>query len=168
MIKPLALRTALVAALPEFQTDPDRLSIFVDKGRVVSRLTPGLGYEYRYRLRLFVEAFTGAPDAIMVPLLLWLRVNQPELFLRFGRDDDTLNFEADILDQGSWDIAISFDLTEAVQLVARPDGSGWDITHLPEPQPEDVPIGGALTALDAIWWGGERILPAPPLPDPEA
>ncbi len=168
MIKPESLRTALVAALPEFQTDGDRLSIFVDKGRVVSRLTPGLGYEYRYRLRLFVEAFTGAPDTIMVPLLLWLRVNQPELFLRFGRDDDTLIFEADILDQGSWDIAISFDLTEAVQLVARPDASGWDITYLPEPQPDDVPIGETLTLLDTIWWRDERILPGPPLPDPTA
>lgn len=168
MIKPNALRAALVAALPEFQTDADRLAIFVDKGRLISRLTPGLGYEYRYRLRIFVEAFTGSPDAIMVPLLLWLRLNQPDLFLRFGREDDTLIFEADILDQSSWDIAISFELTEAVQLIARPDGSGWDITHLPEPQPDDVSLTEGITLLDTIWWRDKRILPGPPLPAPEA
>lgn len=166
MIKPASLRTALVAALPEFQADPDRLSIFVDKGRIVSRLTPGLAYEYRYRLRMFVEAFTASPDSVMVPLLLWLRVNQPELFLRFGRDDDTLIFEADILDQGSWDIAISFDLTEAVQLTARIDGSGWDITHLPEPQPIDESLTESVVTLESIWWNDERLLPGPPLPVP--
>ena len=168
MIKPGTLRAALVAALPEFQTDADRLRIYIDSGRVASRLTPGLGYEYRYRLRIFVEAFTGAADAIMVPLLLWLRVNQPDLFLKFGRDDEALIFEADILDQSSWDIAISFELTETVQLIARPDGSGWDITHLPEPQPGDVSLTEGITLLDQIFWLDERILPGPPLSAPDA
>ena len=168
MIKPGTLRTALVAALPEFQTDADRLRIYIDSGRVVSRLTPGLGYEYRYRLRIFVEAFTGAADAIMVPLLLWLRVNQPDLFLKFGRDDEALIFEADILDQSSWDIAISFELTEAVQLIARPDGSGWDITHLPEPQPMDMSLTDEGILLQSIFWRDERILPGPPMLAPEA
>lgn len=168
MIKPRALRTALVAALPEFHTDADRLSIFVDKGRLVSRLTPGLSYEYRYRLRMFVEAFTRTPDALMVPLLLWLREHQPDLFLRFDRDDDAVIFEADILDQSSWDIAISFELTEAVRLIARADGSGWDIAHLPEPSPFDLdlspPIDGVAVTLESVWLGGERLLPGPPLP----
>lgn len=166
MIKPGLLRTALEAALPEFLTDRDRLSIFVDRGRMVSRRTPGLAFEYRYGVRLFFEAFTGPPDAIMVPLLLWVRTHQPDLMLRFEREDQAITFAADILDQSSWDILISFELTEAVTLVARGDGSGWDVTHLPEPSPDDPSITGVEPPppLSNIWLGDRLLLPGPPLP----
>lgn len=166
MIKPGQLRTALEAALPEFVSEPDRLAIYVDNGRVVSRRKPGLSYEYRYELRLFFEAFTRGPDAIMVPLLLWIRDYQPDLMLRYEREDQAIVFAADILDQSTWDIAVRFELTEAVMLVARPNGSGWDVTHLPEPSPDDPSITGIEPPppLGTIWLGDRVLLPGPPFP----
>lgn len=147
------LRAALVAALPEFETNPDRLVIFVDKGRLVSRLTPGLGYEWRYIVRIEFHDFTRSPDDIAVPLLLWLRENQLERLLDFAREDNALGFAADIIDETTWDIVFSFELTEAVQVTTKPAG-GWDIIPLPEPALaggeiliDDILAGAALTTV---------------------
>lgn len=154
-----SLRTALEAALPELRQDRDRLAVFVDKGRVVSRLKPGLGYEYRYEVTLWLEAFKRGADAIMVPLLLWLREHQPDLLLDFAREDSAITFQADIVDETSVDLLIRLPLTEAVTLVARGDGSGWDVTHLPEPSPFDPALGIDPPArLQQIWLDGELLV----------
>ena len=156
MDKPASLRAALTSALPEYRRDPDKLVLFVDKGRLVSRLGAGLsGYEWRYTLRLEFHDCTSGPDAIAVPLLLWLAEHQPDRLLDFAREDSALGFAADILDETSWDLAWTFELTEAVAVAAAP-GGGWDITHLAEPSPLEPPIGGALSEIKV---GAEIILP---------
>ncbi|MES2339594.1 MAG: phage tail protein [Pseudomonadota bacterium] len=156
-----ALRAAIVAANPQLAGDPDRLKLFVDAGRLVSRRSRALGYEWRYTARLFFEAFTGSADAIVVPLLLWLREHQPGLLLNFAKEDDAIQFAADILDDSSADIAVTFELTEAVALVARGDGSGWDVTHLPEPSPDDQLLDPALVDVHVaqIFLDGRQIVP---------
>lgn len=164
MIKPDSLRTALVAALPEFSRDPQRLRIFIDKGRLVSRLTPddhlnALGYEWRYRIRIELHDLTSSPDAIAVPLLLWLRQHQPERLLEFAREDTALGFAADIIDATTWDVVFDFELNEAVSLVPR-EGGGWDVTHLDEPVLDELaPLGAAAVPLTAIWLGDQQIVP---------
>jgi hypothetical protein len=167
MDKISSLRAALVAANPEFAEgrSPERLKCYVDQGRLVSRRTGNLGFQYRYTVRLFFEGYTRGPDLIMVPLLLWLRTHQPDLLLRYATEDDNIRFAADILDDKSWDIAITFELQETVTVVPRQDGSGWDVVHVPEPSPDDplmhpsldTPDGPVL--LQQLFFGGERILP---------
>lgn len=150
MIKPDSLRAALTAAIADLERDPDRLAIFVDKGRLVSRLTPGLGFEWRYTIRLEFHDFTGSPDTIAVPLLLWLREHQPERFLEFAREDSAIGFAADIIDSTTWDVAIAFELSEAVELVAGSDEAGkpgWTVTHLAEPSVTDLLLDGADAAV---------------------
>ena len=165
MDKIASLRAALVAANPEFAKEPDRLKVFVDQGRLVSRRTAKFGFQYRYTVRLFFEAFTHGPDQIMVPLLLWLRVHQPDLLLRYATEDENIRFAADILDEKSWDVAITFELQETVTVAPRPDGSGWDIVHLPEPSPDDPLLHPGLETADGpvlleqLFFGGNRILP---------
>ncbi len=152
MIKISSLRTAIHAALPECAADPDRLSVFVDKGRLVARLGAQLGYEYRYDCTLWLPGFTGGPDRLMVPLLLWLRENQPDLFQRFDRDDQAIEFAADILDADAADILIRFELTEGVRLTPRPDGSGWDVDRTIEPTMAEIEIaaGHGMPALGEL------------------
>lgn len=159
MIKPASLRAALVAALPIYATDPDKLVLFIDKGRLVSRLTAGLGYEWRYTLRLEFHDCTASPDAIAVPLLLWLRDNQPERLLEFEREDNALGFAADIVDATTWDLAWAFELSEPVTLTPR-EGGGWNVTHLPEPTMADdawLTDTPAPVALAEVWLG-DRLL----------
>ncbi len=161
MKKLAALRAALVAANPGLATDPDKLKIFADSGALVARRTKSLGYQWRYIARLHFEGFVGGADRIMVPLLLWIRDAQPDLMLRYQAEDRAIQFAADILDDGSADIAVTFELTEAVTLAARADGSGWDVTHLPEPSPDDQLLDPSLAgvALQRIYLGDQLIVP---------
>lgn len=158
MNKPGLLRAALVAAMPEYATDPDKLRLFVDKGRLVSRLTDDLGYEWRYTVRIEFENCSCSPDAIAVPLLLWLREYQPDRLLDFAREDGALGFAADILDDQTWDIAWAFELSEAVSVVAATDGK-YEVTHLPEPKVDDFGdlIAQPPAPLGEIWLG-DRLL----------
>lgn len=154
-----ALRAAIATANPDLARDPDRLLVWADKGRIVSRRTAGLGYEWRYRANLLVEAFTASPDEIMVPLLIWLRDAQPELLLNFDRGDQAIVFEAHILDLTSWDVLVQFELTEAVTLVPR-EGGGWDTVHMPEPSADDLGLGEEpLAPLTEVWLGDRRLIP---------
>jgi len=155
-----SLIAAISAANPEFARDPARLESFVDKGRVVSRRTATLGFEYRYRCSLFVEDHARSVDAIMVPLLIWLRTNQPELFLNFDREDQAIQFTADILDNGNLDLFINFELTEAVSVVPNGDGR-WQVTHLPEPDIDDLLLEGAVEGINLaqLWLGDDKLLP---------
>ncbi|MDQ0250969.1 hypothetical protein J2W22_003033 [Sphingomonas kyeonggiensis] len=156
-----ACRAAIVAANSELAQNPDRLMIWADKGRVVTRLTTALGYEWRYRANILLEGLTSSPDAIMVPVLLWLREAQADLLLNFQRGDEAVKFEAHILDANSWDLKVEFELSEAVTLTPR-DGGGWDVTHLPEPPIGDMLLEGAgATPLREIWLGGEQLIPRP-------
>ncbi len=155
MIKPGSLREALTRALPEYETNPQNLVIFIDKGRLVSRLAPGLGFEWRYTMRLEFRDCTSGPDEIAVPLLLWLRQHQPERLLDFVREDNALNFAADIIDEKSWDLAFAFELTEAC--TAQQVAGGWNVEHHPEPPiAGETPIGGSLSE---VWLGETRLVP---------
>lgn len=144
MIKPESLRAALVAAVPHLRQNPERLLIFADEGSVAATFAPGLSFEWRYTLNLIVTDFASHPDAIMVPLLAWVRDNQPELLANPARQGD-IAFEADIIDSDKLDLSIKLKLTERVGVHARADGSGVDVEHYPEPALEAdtaIPDGG--------------------------
>lgn len=49
MLKPKLLRQALTDSLQLFQTNPERLKMFVDGGRIVSTLAPSLSFEINIR-----------------------------------------------------------------------------------------------------------------------
>ena len=144
MLKPGSLRAAIAAAVPLFVADPDRLKVWVDDGRIVARRTKALGFEYRYQLQVYAEAVTIGPDELLVPILFWLRKNQPDLLLRFQDDAAAIRFAADILDANSWNIAVTLDLSEAMSVTPKADGTGFDVAALPEPSPDDPPLDGAL------------------------
>jgi hypothetical protein len=132
MNKPASIRAAIVAALPELKRDPDRLQVYVDKGRVRATGAPGRSFEYSYNLTLILLDFTGDEDALMVVILGWLAANQADLLQNLETNKEAITFESDILDAGKVDLQLQLPLTERVIVKPR-IGGGFDITHPAEP-----------------------------------
>ena len=136
MYKPDSLRALLTAANPELARDPDRLVVFIDEGNLVATFAPGLSFEYRYVLNLVLTDYAGHPDAVMVPLLIWIQEHQSEL-LANPDNRGRISFEADVLANDRVDLSIKIPLTERVGTHKRTDG-GYDLVHYPEPQLEST------------------------------
>jgi hypothetical protein len=129
MNKPDALRTTLLAQVAHLREHPETLSIFIDNGRLAARATGSLSFEYRYKLNFVVQDFAGDLDLIIVPLLAWVAVNQPDLLERAPGEPFT--FESEFLDAGSQDVSIDLELTELVRVSTV--AGGLSVEHLPEP-----------------------------------
>ena len=166
MIKPDALRKAIEVSNPDLARDPERLLMFIDRGNVRSFMTADFSFEYRYTLNIIISDFAGDTALLMIPILSWLRINQPALLTP---PNEALSFEADILDNGCADVSIELKLTEQVKVTAREDG-GFDMVYQPEEDnlfDDEMGAGGVdpVPDLSAIYLRtGEKLLPdEPPL-----
>jgi hypothetical protein len=133
--KPRSLRAALTEALPEFARDPDRLSLFIEHGSIAVTASQSLSFEYAYTLNIVLTDYARHSDDLMVPIIAWLKVNQPELLLNRDLCRDGFKFQAELIDNEKSDVEILLKLTERVAVVERP--GGYEINHLDEP-----PIAG--------------------------
>lgn len=133
MNKPSALRAHLLAAVPELHKNPDRLLVFIDNGTIRSTAAPGLSFEYSYTLNVILTDYAGHPDAVAIPLLAWLLVNQPELLTNLEKGKTAISFEADVLDNSKVDLSLKLPLTERVIVKKQEDGS-LQVSHPDEPQ----------------------------------
>lgn len=134
MIKPGSLRAHLTTALPELARDPERLMMFVTQGGVQATGTAALSWQYSYTLRLVFLDWTLHADAVMAPLLAWLKIHQYDLLA--NPDRKGIRFEVEYLSTQAMDMVIDLDLTECV--LARPrDGvpGGLDLHHLDDTPP---------------------------------
>jgi len=136
MKKPTELRAHLTQWVPDLAANPDKLHVFIEKGAVATKLGAGLGFSYAYTLQLIITDFAEPADVLMVPLLVWIQTNQPDLLLDTKRRDKAISFEAEIVDHDKIDIAITIDLTERV--LVRPVLGGYECEHLGEPQLPDL------------------------------
>ncbi|WP_449649136.1 phage tail protein [Rahnella aceris] len=137
MLKPAQLRKALTNAVPVLQTSPDTLRMFVDNGRIVSTLANSLSFEYQYQVELLITDFAHDCDLIIVPILAWLREHQPDIMATPDKQQTGYKFKADILNDGSYDIAVYLQLTERV--IVKQIDAGLYVEHFPEPPlPEPV------------------------------
>lgn len=137
MIKPQQLRAALTESLPWLQRHPENLRLFTDSGRIASTLANSLSFEYQFRLNLLITDYTGDMDFIIVPILAWLREHQPDIMATEEKRRTGYTFEADINNDGSFDISINLQLTERV--IVKEHHGALHVDHLPEPPlPENV------------------------------
>ena len=164
-----SLRAALFAAHPDLARDPDRLAVFLDKGKLAVRVGDAggergiRGFEYRYRMIAILTDFAGNPNAVFIATLLWIAQHQPELLLNHGTGKEAVSFDAVILDDKRADLSIEFDVAEPVQLQPRP-GGGYDVAY-PPAAPIEHGLGGGFpigAGLGEIYAGGELILAAAP------
>lgn len=128
------LRAFLVSGLPELARNPESLLIYMTEGRLVARYAPAnLGFEYRAQLAVDVLGFPGEPAQFFLPFLLWVRRHEPSALQNHDTGEQQLRFEIDVLDNGAVDISIQMPMTEAVDVLPRVDGSGYDMTLREEP-----------------------------------
>jgi hypothetical protein len=127
--KPDDLKATLLAQVSHLREHPETLSLFIDNGRVTCRPTGTLSFAYVYKLNLVVQDFAGDLDRIIVPLLAWVAVNEPDLLERAPSQPFT--FESELLDSGAQDVSIDIELTELVRVTTA--AGGVNVEHLPEP-----------------------------------
>ncbi|EOI6480623.1 TPA: phage tail protein [Yersinia enterocolitica] len=150
MLKPKLLRQALTDSLPLFQTNPDKLKMFVDGGRIVSTLAPSLSFENQYTLTLFIEDFPSDVDYLFVPILAWLREHQPDIMATEEKRRTGFIHKVDVMSDVLSDIRIDLQLTERA-IVKEVDGA-LHVNHALEPT-----WPGAPTRPTAIYFNGEVI-----------
>lgn len=142
MNKAASCRAVLEAALPYLVQNPDRLVMFIEGGKIASGYG-GPGFEYNYTLTIGLLDFNQHPDTVMIPLLQWLKTNEPAAMQHPDRAKETITFEAEILNHSAYDLRLQLKLTERVKVDI--DDSNITATHLPEPD------------LGKIWPAGQRM-----------
>lgn len=132
------LRAHLAATVPALEKDPDRLEIYIEKGDIACRFG-SLSFEYRYKAHILVKDFADHADTLIVPLLAWISINQPDLLLDADKSDRPICFDAEILDHEKTDVLLMLDLTERVIVRAADDQPGhYTATHCDEPELPDL------------------------------
>lgn len=137
MKKPAELRAHLSAWVPELKDNPDKLHLYINRGRIATRLGATPSYEIRYQLQIIVTDYTAATDTLIVPLAIWIAEHQPDLLQNPATKDAAIQFEAEILDHDTVDISITLDLSERV-VVTPAGGGGYTCTHLADPALPDL------------------------------
>lgn len=136
MKKAAALRRYLTEHVQDLAENPDRLIVYIPKGRIACS-AGSLSFQWAYDLEIVVTDFAGHADDLVVPLLSWLSVNQPEQLQNPATKDNLVRVEAEIIDHDKTDVLLAISVTESVIVSARDDG-GWTVHHCSEPTPDDT------------------------------
>lgn len=131
MKKPETLRRHLEASVPYLRKHPDKLHVFIQNGTVATKPGISLSFEWRYTLTLLFTDVVDSPDTLVVPLLVWLATNQPDLIADVERRYKTLGFRSEAIDHQTIDIEITLDLSERV--IVRAITGGFECEHADEP-----------------------------------
>ncbi len=135
-----SLRRIIEQSVPELERDPERLIVLADEGRVISTLHGGLSFEYQYDAEVTILDYSGHTDALFVPLVAWIRANQPDILDNTDKRDRAVQFVVNPLGKQSVDIGISIPLTErAIVSVDETHPTRYNVTHPKEPCHVGVP-----------------------------
>ena len=134
MEKPALLRAEIEKHLPEIKNNPEKLTLFVQNGRVFGNKHT-LGHEVRYTLALMIDGYTGDTGILNAVILNWARRHQPDLLAPGRVPDNAYRFEADILDNQSCDLLIELALSERITVTA--DNNGQVTVRHQKPPTED-------------------------------
>jgi hypothetical protein len=110
------LRNHLVNTIPNIKKNPDRLLTFIESGRIEFHRGQSLSHQYTVSARIVLTDYSGEIDAVMIPLLQWLSHYQPDLV-----PEEAVRFDAELLNNKAWDLALEVTLTERVVAVVNCD-----------------------------------------------
>lgn len=131
MKKPNQLRKILEQSHPDFVKNPDHLQLYVDGGQIVTTGAASFSFEYRYTLNVVVTDYAGDIATLIVPMMAYLRTNQPEIFENPQIRENAFKFQVDYNNNNTADISFEIQLTERV--VSKKDGNNVQIHYAKEP-----------------------------------
>ena len=128
-----SLRAHLLEAPETIRPEPDHLFIRAETGRVESK-AHGTNEMFRigYRAEITLLDFSGRFDQWAYWILQWLDEHQP------AHGEEALNWEAEILNPDSTDLAVTIDLEETVRVKRTEDGIV--LHHSREPDLSSQPL----------------------------
>lgn len=150
MLKPTTLQSALINAVPELRANPAVLELWVDKGKNSATLAASLSFEKSFSLNVAVRGFVGDIDTLFVPVMAWLRVNQPDIFSPDAAQKERFSWTLSTHADNSQDLTMVLQLTERTR-VWEADGALHAET-LPEPPPPEL-----VTRPQELYVNGELI-----------
>mgnify|MGYP000960967636 CR=1 FL=1 len=136
MKKPNQLRKILEQSHADFVKNPDRLQLYVDGGQIIATGAPSFSFEYRYTLNVIATDYAGDIAALIVPMIAYLRTNQPEIFENPQMRENAFKFQVDYNNNDTADISFEIKLTERV--VSKKEGENVQIRYAKEPVLEDA------------------------------
>ena len=119
MLKLNSLKALLTQCLPDLARDPKRLIVLAENGTVVSTGTTSLSFEWRYTARVIVLDYDGHADAVIVPIIAWMKRNQSEQMDNPERWANAIKFRVEPLTTTTMDFGIELQLTE--RAIVKPD-----------------------------------------------
>ena len=161
MLKLNSLKALLMQCLPaDLARDPKRLTVLAENGTVVNTGTASLSFEWRYTARVIVLDYAGHPDAVIVPIIAWMKRNQSEQMDNPDTRVNAIKFRVEPLTTTSIDFGIELQLTE--RAIVKPDPAAPpDTTHriLVEHPEEPCHIGTVCVPEHwELWLRDERKL----------
>lgn len=135
MLKPDSLRKALTESVPVLSKNPEMLRLFIDNGKINSTLAASLSFEKQYTLNVVVTDFTDDFDLLLVPVLAWLREQQPDIVASEEGRKKGFTWYADINTDNSFDVSISLLLTE--RTIVKQVEKALHVENIPEPAPPE-------------------------------
>ncbi|AIU88993.1 MULTISPECIES: phage tail protein [Pectobacterium] len=137
MLKAELLRKAISEQVPWLRENPDQLVVYVQKGNAISTGARSASFEYRYTLEVLAMDYPHSIDTLMVPVLMWARIYQPDLLLNPERRKTGITFEADLLSNSTADLLIRIQADEAV-IVTRNEAGEINARHRTDPPPDPM------------------------------
>ncbi|HEP1391391.1 TPA: phage tail protein [Escherichia coli] len=135
MLKPDSLRKALTESVPVLSKNPEMLRLFIDNGKINSTLAASLSFEKQYTLNVVVTDFTDDFDLLLVPVLAWLREQQPDIMASEEGRKKGFTWYADINADNSFDVSISLLLTE--RTIVKQVEKALHVENIREPAPPE-------------------------------
>ncbi|WLI76948.1 phage tail protein [Kosakonia sp. H02] len=151
MLKPNSLRTALIDAVPVLHDTPSMLRLWVDKGTNTATLATSLSFEKQFSLNVTVSGFAGDIDTLFVPVMVWLRDNQPDILTVEAGQKGGFSWSLLTNSDGTQDVSIILQLTERTQVkevngVLQAETLPEPLPPVPVTRPKELYISGELVS----------------------
>ena len=95
----------------------------MDGGQIVATGAASFSFEYRYTLNVVVTDYAGDIATLIVPMMAYLRTNQPEILENPQIRENAFKFQVDYNNNNTADISFEIQLTERVISAKEPV---WD------------------------------------------